>query len=81
MARLAAIAGIDVATMSTVWPTVGKKFNKTRAGLINKRMQEHRRNYAEFRRRQSEGGRKGATVRWKKPSNIVPFRNSEADHG
>jgi uncharacterized protein YdaU (DUF1376 family) len=77
MARLGTIAGIDAAMMNTVWPVVGKKFKNTAAGLVNRRMQEHGRSYQEFRRRQIEGGRKGAKARWKKSTNVVPFRASE----
>jgi uncharacterized protein YdaU (DUF1376 family) len=64
MTRLASIAGTDVATVTAVWPVVGKKFKRTAVGLINKRMADHRRDYLEFRRRQSEGGKKGMASRW-----------------
>jgi uncharacterized protein YdaU (DUF1376 family) len=81
MTRLASIAGIDSTTMASVWPVVSKKFKVNSAGLVNKRMAEHRRNYTEFRARQSEGGRKGAAARWKKPTtNVVPFRTPEGSH-
>jgi uncharacterized protein YdaU (DUF1376 family) len=81
MTRLASIAGTDAATITAVWPVVGKKFKRTAAGLVNKRMQEHRRDYHEFRQRQSEGGRKGAAARWKKNAlNVVPFRTPESGH-
>ena len=58
MARLATIAGIDMATMNNVWPVVGKKFIASRAGLVNKRMRAHLEKQIDFRRRQSEGGKK-----------------------
>jgi uncharacterized protein YdaU (DUF1376 family) len=81
MTRLASIAGTDAATMTSVWPMVGKKFKSTATGLTNKRMQEHRCNYHEFRQRQIEGGRKGARARWKKTNaNVVPFRTPEGGH-
>src|SRR6185437_11618979 len=64
MARLATIAGIDMATMSTVWPVVGKKFGTSRAGLVNRRMDEHRRKQIDFRRRQSDGGKLGMARRY-----------------
>lgn len=76
MARLAAVAGIDAATMSAVWPVVGKKFAAIRAGLLNKRMDAHRKKQLEFRRRQSEGGKKGMATRYGKaaPStNVIGF--------
>lgn len=73
MTRLAAIAGTDTATVTTVWPVVSKKFKRTAAGLVNKRMADHRRDYLAFRQRQRDGGRKGAAARWKTPSNVIPF--------
>jgi uncharacterized protein YdaU (DUF1376 family) len=75
MARLAAIAGIDMASMNTVWSVVGKKFVTARAGLINKRMDAHRKKHLEFRRRQSEGGKKGMASRYGKvtKSNVIDF--------
>jgi len=82
MTRVASIAGVDSATMSSVWPVVSKKFKRTAAGLTNKRMAEHRRNYLKFRQRQVDGGRKGAAARWKKAiSNGVSFRTTEGGHG
>jgi uncharacterized protein YdaU (DUF1376 family) len=81
MGRLASIAGTDAATITSVWPIVGKKFKRTAAGLVNARMAEHRRNFIEFRKRQIEGGRKGAAARWKRTANVVPFRGPEGGHG
>ena len=74
--RLAAIAGTDITTISSVWPVVGKKFSSTKGGLLNKRMDEHRRKYLDFKRRQSDGGKKGMANRYKNTSNasnVVPF--------
>lgn len=67
MARLATIAGIDMNTMNTVWPVVGKKFTTTRTGLLNKRMEEHRKKQLDYRRRQSEGGKLGMRHRYSDP--------------
>jgi uncharacterized protein YdaU (DUF1376 family) len=80
LGRLAAIIGIEQPEMSALWPLLSTKFKNTRAGLVNRRMEEHRRSYLEFRRRQSEGGRKGASARWKKPSNVVQFKAPDGDH-
>jgi uncharacterized protein YdaU (DUF1376 family) len=80
MSRLAAIAGIDTSTMTTMWTVVRKKFRTTAAGLVNRRMQERKRNYQQFRQRQVDGGRKGAKARWQKATNIVPFRASDGSH-
>ena len=67
-ARLAAIAGVDAATMTAVWPLVGARFRKTRAGLVNKRMAEHKAGVLKFRAKLSEGGKK----RWRRePAKVV----------
>lgn len=67
-ARLAAIAGCDAATMTAAWNVISKKFKKTRTGLINKRMEEHKQNYQRYLQHQSDAGKKGMAKRWgKKP--------------
>ena len=76
--RLAAIAGVDMQTMTAAWNTVvGARFVKSRKGLMNKRMDEHRRNYLEFKRKQSEGGKKGMANRYGKSkagnANVIDF--------
>ena len=75
MARLASIAGIDTTTMTSLWQVVGKKFKRTATGLVNKRMQELRKQYLDFKRRQSEGGKKGMASRYGKvtKSNVIDF--------
>jgi uncharacterized protein YdaU (DUF1376 family) len=77
MTRLAAIAGTDVATIKNVWPVVGKKFATNKAGMTNKRMADHHRNYVDFKRRQSEGGKKGMANRYGKSSNVIEFKPSK----
>lgn len=74
--RLATIIGIDAASMANVWPHVSKKFVATAAGLVNERMEAHRQRYLEYRTKQSEGGRKGASSRWQH-KNVVPFPKAE----
>jgi len=76
LTRLANIAGLDAAMMRTVWRVVGKKFAKTRAGLVNKRMAAHRSKVLRYRAAQSERGKKGMAARWGKPvgDNIVELR-------
>jgi uncharacterized protein YdaU (DUF1376 family) len=71
--RLAAVAGTDSATLAAVWPVVSKKFVRTRGGLANKRLAEHRRKVLDFRRRQSEGGKKGMRSRYGNASNVIGF--------
>jgi uncharacterized protein YdaU (DUF1376 family) len=79
--RLANITGTDVATMTTLWQVVGKKFVKTRAGLINSRMARDRKKHLEYRRRQSEGGKKGMANRYAKGANVVDFPGKERPRG
>lgn len=73
--RLAAITGVDVPTMTTAWGTVvGKRFAKTRAGYINKRMVDHRKKYLDYKQRQSDGGKKGMASRYGSASGkIIEF--------
>jgi uncharacterized protein YdaU (DUF1376 family) len=84
MTRLASIAGTDATTFATVWPVVSKKFKRTSAGLINERMQEHRKKFANNRARLSAAGKKGMQTRWGKkddPSKVVEFRGRSKPHG
>jgi len=80
LARLAGIAGLDQSEMTGIWPVLSKKFKHTRKGLLNARMQAHRRNYLEYRRHQAESGRKGAAMRWKRAGNVVQFPAQEGRH-
>ncbi|HWG75367.1 MAG TPA: DUF1376 domain-containing protein [Steroidobacteraceae bacterium] len=73
--RLASIIGIEQSEMASLWPTLAKKFKHTKSGLVNVRMEAHRRNYLEYRRHLSESGRKGAAKRWKR-GNVVQFPSS-----
>jgi uncharacterized protein YdaU (DUF1376 family) len=77
MTRLAAIAGTDLRTINTVWPVVGKKFATSKAGMTNKRMADHHKNYVDFKRRQSEGGKKGMAQRYGKAANVIEFKPSK----
>ncbi len=76
LTRLANIAGTDTTTMTTLWQVVGKKFSKTRAGFVNKRMAARRDDYLKYRAEQSERGKKGMASRWPKerPGNVVELR-------
>jgi uncharacterized protein YdaU (DUF1376 family) len=76
LTRLANIAGTDMTTMTSLWLVVGKKFPKTRAGLVNKRMAVHRAEYMKYRQEQSERGKKGMASRWGKQrgDNVVELR-------
>jgi uncharacterized protein YdaU (DUF1376 family) len=81
MARLATIAGIDTATMTTLWAVVGKKFAKTRSGLANKSMETRRNDYLRYRAEQRERGQRGSAVRWGKRAadNVVELRPNAGD--
>jgi uncharacterized protein YdaU (DUF1376 family) len=81
MTRLASITGTDVASMTALWQVVGKKFVKTRAGLINKRMARDRADYQKYREAQSERGRKGMAARYgkKHSSNVVELRRDASE--
>lgn len=79
-ARLAAIVGADMVTFTSAWSIVSKKFTKATEGLINERMEEHRCHYLEWRQKQSQGGKKGSDIRWKKSSTVVPFQGRKGDH-
>lgn len=76
-ARLASIAGLEQAEMAALWPLLSKKFKHAKGGLLNPRMEIHRRNYLEYRRHLSESGRKGAAVRWKKAAKVAQFPTQE----
>jgi uncharacterized protein YdaU (DUF1376 family) len=81
MARLAAILGTDVPTLMTVWPMVGKKFKSTKAGLVNRRMTEHKANFDQHRARLSDNGKKGMRARWgDRGAKVVPFRGPGGGH-
>ena len=73
--RLAAILGVDGPTFAAVWSVIGRKFEHTPGGLVNRRMEAHRAHYVEWRQKQSEGGKTGARRRWgKEKSGVVPFQ-------
>ena len=65
-ARLAAIAGIDASAMTSIWQVVGRKFRKTRSGLVNRRMGEHKKAVLDYRAHLSAAGKKGMASRWGK---------------
>ena len=70
---LARIAGCAQSEFDAAWGTIVSKFVLSNAGLINERMAEHAANYAAFRRKQAENGRKGGRSTWKSKSNVVEF--------
>jgi len=78
LARLAAIVGLEQSEMATVWPLLSVKFKQTKKGLLNSRMEAHRRNYLDYRKHQAESGRKGADARWKRGAKVVQFPSQEA---
>ena len=80
LGRLACIVGLEQTEMAAIWPLLSKKFKHTKNGLLNVRMETHRRNYLEYRKHQVESGRKGAAVRWKRADNVVRFPTSGERH-
>jgi uncharacterized protein YdaU (DUF1376 family) len=78
LARLATIVGMEQSEMSAIWPLLSKKFKHSKNGLVNARMESHRRNYLEYRKHQAESGRKGAAARWKRAGNVVKFPSGGA---
>jgi uncharacterized protein YdaU (DUF1376 family) len=78
--RLGAIAGIDPAAMTETWKVVSKKFKRTKAGLINPRMADHKRNYQRYRATLSAAGKKGMKARWgdrAKTADVIHFSRPE----
>ena len=82
LTRLANIATTDAMTMTSLWQVIGKKFTKTSAGLVNKRMATHRADYLAYRKAQSERGKKGTASRWgtkQRGDNIVELRRDASE--
>ncbi len=74
--RLAAILGLDAPTFASAWSVIGRKFEHTPDGLVNRRMEAHRAHYVEWRQKQSEGGKTGAAKRWaKRKTGVVPSKS------
>jgi uncharacterized protein YdaU (DUF1376 family) len=60
-----------------VWPAICDKFVEYPDGLgrlVNLRLEEERKKYSDYRRRQSEGGRKGAEKKWAKERGVVRLK-------
>lgn len=84
MERLARIIGIDASTMASIWPVVSKKFVTVPAGLLNERLEAHRKQYLEYREKQSEGGKKGMRNRYgnRATGNVIDFQpTKDQPHG
>ena len=67
--NLMRIIACSEAEFKQVWPAIRDKFVEYPDGLgklVNLRLEEERRKYSTFRQRQSEGGRKGAAIKWGK---------------
>jgi uncharacterized protein YdaU (DUF1376 family) len=71
MNRLAGIVGVSPSTMKLLWKRVGQKFVVNEDGLINRRLEEHRRTSVRLRDAKRRGA---ATTNAKKGrGNIVSF--------
>jgi hypothetical protein len=58
---LASIIGVQLDELESVWPVVAVKFEKTAAGLVNRRLEQHRADQLV----KSEKARESARIRWK----------------
>jgi uncharacterized protein YdaU (DUF1376 family) len=76
--RLAAIAGVEVRVMESLWPVIKVKFTRTQRGLVNKRMEKRRADYLKYRKGQADRGKKGGAARWgtKGAGNVIPLRSN-----
>ena len=59
--RLASIIGVQLDELESVWPVVSVKFEKTPAGLVNRRLEQHRADQIA----KSGKARESARIRWK----------------
>lgn len=64
--RLSRVAGCKLKIFKKFWPIISQKFSQNGNGnLINKRMEEVRKNQAQYAEIQREKGKHGAEKRWK----------------
>jgi uncharacterized protein YdaU (DUF1376 family) len=71
--RLAGIIGVQLDELESVWPVVSVKFEKTAAGLVNRRLEQHR----AVQLSKCEKAREAALLRWKGKS--TTDANASAD--
>jgi uncharacterized protein YdaU (DUF1376 family) len=72
--RLARLVGCGAEEFGAVWMEIRDKFEDCLDGtgnLVNRRLEEERQKYAAYRKRQSDGGRKGAEAKWAKARKVV----------
>lgn len=75
-ARLARLLGCTAEEFAEVWPAIAGKFTECLDGsgtLVNPRLEEHRKQYLEFKRKQSDAGKRTADMRWNRGRKVVPF--------
>lgn len=76
--RLAVIVGMPVQDFEEIWKnTISHKFEKSKTGYINKRLEKVRDEQRQYRESQSENGRKGARKRWGKNGDPNGGANSD----
>ncbi len=54
-----------------LWPKIAPKFEATPAGLINRRLEEHRQAVDQLREKRSQGGKNGMAKRWKGDNSAI----------
>ena len=58
---------------------MGQKFKESKDGYFNQRLEAVRQNQLDYRKKQSESGKKGAEKRWQKDSDATGDPNSSGN--
>jgi uncharacterized protein YdaU (DUF1376 family) len=75
MNRLAGIVGVPPAAMKLLWKKVGDKFKVTESGLINERLEEHRRRSVSLRDAKRRGAEITNATLGRGSRKVVPIRS------
>lgn len=70
--RLARMCQYDPKAFAKLWPTVAPKFDATDAGLVNRRLEEHRAKSERISKVNEERARGAASKRWRDAPSIAP---------
>jgi uncharacterized protein YdaU (DUF1376 family) len=62
--RLANTVGLPYRAFAKLWPNLKSCFEEIDGRLVHPRLEKEREKQAEYRRRQSDKGKAGATARW-----------------
>lgn len=77
--RLAKMCQYDQPVFDRLWAQVGTKFPITEAGLVNQRLEQHRKKADEIAAKNAQAGRAGAAKRWRNDGERHSDRDSERD--